>query len=139
MKKIYSKKTNQLLHIINRFEDINGRNELIPSNNFLQVATIKASKNQEFNSHYHIWKENTFDQNIAQECWVVLKGEVEITYYDVNEEYLDKEILREGDSSITLAGGHGYKILQDDTVIIESKSGPYLNRDLDKKYFKGKQ
>lgn len=139
MKKIYSKKTNQLLHIINRFEDINGRNELIPSNNFLQVATIKASKNQEFNSHYHIWKENTFDQNIAQECWVVLKGEVEITYYDVDEEYLDKEILKAGDSSITLAGGHGYKILQDDTVVIESKSGPYLNRDLDKKYFKGKQ
>ena len=139
MKKIYSNKTKQLLHIFNKFEDILGRQELIPSNNFLQVATIQASKNNIFNPHFHHWKENIFDQNIAQECWTVLKGKVKVVYYDIDDTYLAEEILSFGDCTITLSGGHEYEILEDNTIIIETKSGPYLNSKVDKTYFKGKK
>ena len=35
MEKIYSKIDNRLLHVINRLEDITGRNDIIPENNFI--------------------------------------------------------------------------------------------------------
>lgn len=139
MKKIYSNKTKQLLHIVKKFENITGRQELVPANNFLQVATIQASKDNKFKPHHHLWKENIFEQNIAQECWTILKGKVKVIYYDIDDTYLTEETLSFGDCTITLYGGHEYEILDDDTIIIETKTGPYLDRNLDKIYFERKK
>ena len=41
-------------------------------------------------------------------------------------------ILYEGDTAIMAYGGHGYKILEDNTKIIESKNGPFVSVELDK-------
>ena len=56
MTKYYSKVDNRLLHIINRLEDITGRNDIIPSNNFIQCATLKMEKGKTFDPHKHIVK-----------------------------------------------------------------------------------
>jgi anti-sigma factor ChrR (cupin superfamily) len=72
MKKIYSKiEEGKLLHIINRLDEINGRTEMVPEDNFIQCATLKMEKGKTFPPHKHITKERTYPAQIAQESWVV--------------------------------------------------------------------
>jgi hypothetical protein len=135
MEKIYSKvEPEKLLHVINRLDEINGRTELIPENNFIQCATLKMEKNKTFPPHKHIIKDRHYPNQIAQESWVVIKGSVKCILYDINDEVIATPILYPGDASFTLYGGHTYEILEDDTIVYEYKTGPYEGQSLDKKF-----
>ena len=134
MEKIYSKIDNRLLHIVNRLEDITGRNDIIPSNNFIQCATLKMEKGKTFDPHKHITKNRHYPEQIAQESWVVIKGSVKCILYDLDNTIIAEPILKAGDASFTLYGGHTYKILEDNTVVYEYKTGPYEGQELDKTF-----
>ena len=134
MEKIYSKIDNRLLHIVNRLEDITGRNDIIPSNNFIQCATLKMKKGKTFDPHKHIIKNRHYPEQIAQESWVVIKGSVKCILYDLDNTIIAEPILKAGDASFTLYGGHTYKILEDNTVVYEYKTGPYEGQELDKTF-----
>ena len=134
MERIYSKIDNRLLHIINRLEDITGRNDVIPENNFIQCATLKMKKGKTFDPHKHITKNRHYPEQIAQESWVVIKGSVKCIFYDINDEVIATPILRQGDASFTLYGGHTYEILEDNTLVYEYKTGPYEGQKLDKTF-----
>ena len=43
-------------------------------------------------------------------------------------------ILKAGDASFTLYGGHTYEILEEDTLVYEYKTGPYEGQELDKTF-----
>ena len=88
-------------------------------------------KGHTFEPHQHIWKDGE-DKVIAQESWVVVKGSVECHFYDTDGTLLGKPILKQGDCSVTLGGGHTYLILEDDTLVYEYKTGPYRGQKLDK-------
>jgi len=45
---------------------------------------------------------------------------------------LSKPVLKQGDCSVTLGGGHTYLILEDDTLVYEYKTGPYKGQKNDK-------
>ncbi|HHZ95636.1 MAG TPA: hypothetical protein EYN67_08770 [Flavobacteriales bacterium] len=130
---IYSKDGTTLLHIINRVEDIRGRTDIIPEDNFLQLAALQVEEGTQYKPHKHRWKKNSTTDNIAQESWVVISGKVEFYFYDIDDTLIGTEILNPGDCSITLFGGHTYKILED-AIIYEYKTGPYLGLDLDKEF-----
>ena len=133
MKLIYSKIVNdRLLHIVNKFGDISERNDIVPSNNFIQCATLKLKKGKTFRPHKHIKKHRTYSDKIAQESWVVIKGKVRCIFYDLDDTILTTLILHPGDASFTLEGGHTYEILEDDTVVYEYKTGPYEGQAEDK-------
>ena len=134
MKKIYSKDNTTLLHIVNKVGDINKRVDIIPEDNFLQLAALKLEKGKTFRPHEHIWKKNNVDECIAQESWVVVSGKVKFFYYDLDKKLLGEEILNPGDCSITLQGGHTYEILEKDTIVYEYKTGPYEGQLLDKRF-----
>jgi hypothetical protein len=135
MIKIYSKlDLNKLLHIINRFEEIAERKDISPEEQFLQMSSMKLSAGKSFKPHKHIIKSVLTTENITQESWVVIQGAVKITLYDLDDTVIATEIIKKGDSSITFAGGHGYEILEDDTVIYEYKTGPYLGQHMDKTF-----
>jgi hypothetical protein len=135
MNKIFSKvEEGKLLHIINRFDEISGRNEIVPENNFIQCATLKMPKGKTFPPHKHIIKERHYLEQIAQESWVVIKGSVKCFFYDIDDTIIAIEILNSGDASFTLYGGHTYEILEDDTIVYEYKTGPYEGQSLDKKF-----
>ena len=138
MEKYYSKiEPTKLLHIINRLNDITSpRNNVIPENHFLQLATMKLQDGQTFKAHYHFFKDTPTDKVIAQESWVVIKGKVKCIFYDINHKILCTPILEAGDCSITLEGGHTYEILEDDTIVYEYKTGPYEGQELDKTFIK---
>jgi hypothetical protein len=135
MEKIYSKiKKDVLLHVVVRGNDIKeGREDLIPEENFIQCSTLKLNKNKTFKPHKHIWKERT-GKKIAQESWIVIKGSVKCIFYDLDDNIISEPILYSGDASFTLEGGHNYLILEDDTIIYEYKTGPYEGQIFDKTF-----
>ncbi len=131
MEKIYSKvKDGKLMHIVYRSADTNGRINITPDDEFLQLACIKMQKDTTFRPHKHI----NYDKitNITQESWIVIKGSVKCIFYDLDDNILSEPILYAGDCSITFYGGHNYHILDDDTLVYECKTGPYLGQLLDK-------
>ena len=134
MEKIYSKIDGRLLHVINRLEDITGRNDIKPENNFIQCATLKMEKGKTFDPHKHIVKNRHYTEQIAQESWVIIRGSVKCTLYDIDDKIIAEPILKVGDASFTLYGGHTYTILEDNTIVYEYKTGPYEGQELDKKF-----
>jgi len=136
IERIYSKVDGRLLHVINRVCNFKGRTEIIPVNNFLQCATLKMEKGKTFPPHKHITKNRHYPEQIAQESWVIIKGSVKCIFYDINDEIIATPILRQGDASFTLYGGHTYEILEDNTLVYEYKTGPYEGQKLDKTFIK---
>jgi hypothetical protein len=135
MEKIYSKiQPTKLLHLINRLHEIDGRTNVAPEEEFLQLATLKMKKGQTFESHKHITLIK--ETNIAQESWIVIKGSVKCIFYDLDDTIIAEPILNPGDCSMTFRGGHNYLILEDDTIVYEYKTGPYLGQELDKVFLK---
>jgi hypothetical protein len=135
MEYIYSKiETGKLLHIINRFSDIKDRNDIVPSENFIQCATLKMMEGKTFPPHMHLTKNRSYENQIAQESWVVIKGSVKCIFYDLDNTIIAEPILLPGDASFTLYGGHTYQILENDTIVYEYKTGPYEGQALDKKF-----
>jgi hypothetical protein len=133
MEKIYSKvEEGKLLHIINRLSEIEKRTEVVPENNFIQCATLKMENGKTFPPHKHITKQRTYEAQIAQESWVIIKGSVKCKFYDIDDTLIAEPVLYPGDASFTLYGGHTYEILEDDTIVYEYKTGPYEGQKLDK-------
>lgn len=135
MEKIYSKKDpSKLLHIIVRKEDLKpGRIEVVPEDHFIQCAILNMEKGKTFKPHKHIWKERTRNI-IAQESWIVIQGSVRCVFFDIDDKVIAEPILQPGDASFTLEGGHTYKILEDNTLVYEYKTGPYEGQALDKTF-----
>ena len=137
MKKIYSKiEPKTLLHLVNRLEDIEGRTDIAPTEEFLQLATLKMHKGQTFKAHKHIILAK--ETNIAQESWIVVRGSVKCIFYDLDDSIIAEPILKPGDCSMTFRGGHNYLILEDDTIVYEYKTGPYLGQEFDKVFLNNK-
>jgi len=126
----------KLLHMVYRVSDLEAaeRDEVIEPNNFLQLAALNMPKGKTFEPHKHIWKEGE-KKVIAQESWVVIRGEVEVSYFNELGYPIQKEVLETGDVSITLHGGHTYTILED-ALVYEFKTGPYTGQENDKIFLK---
>jgi cupin fold WbuC family metalloprotein len=135
MEKIFSKvDTKKLLHIITRKEDITpGRIDIVPEDNFIQCSMLNLENNKTFKPHKHIWKERTKNV-IAQESWIVIQGSVKCILYDIDDTIIAEPILKPGDASFTLEGGHNYLILEDNTLVYEYKTGPYEGQSFDKTF-----
>ena len=137
MIKIYSKsEPGKLLHLINRFDEIDGRTDIAPEEQFIQAATIKFPQGgKKFRTHQHIWKPAPREQVIAQESWIVVQGSVRVFMYDIDQLFLQDEVIKKGDCSMTFEGGHTYEILEDDTIVYEYKTGPYMGVENDKIFY----
>jgi hypothetical protein len=137
MEKIYSRiQSGVLLHLVYRMDEIKGRTNISPDEEFLQLASIKMQKGQTFKAHKHITVEKV--TNIAQESWLVIKGSVKCIFYDLDDTIISEPVLLPGDCSMTFRGGHNYLILEDDTIVYEYKTGPYLGQEFDKVFLKEK-
>jgi len=134
MEKIYSKICpNILLHIINKRENItNIRCDISPADEYLQVSCFNLEKGKTFKPHKHIKLERYTD--ITQESWVVIKGKIKAILYDIDDTIVAERILDSGDCSITFRGGHNYLCLEDDSLVYEYKTGPYIGQTKDKEF-----
>tara|TARA_A100001388_G_C28630538_1_gene432031 strand:- start:267 stop:695 length:429 start_codon:yes stop_codon:yes gene_type:complete len=130
---IYSKIEKELiLHQFYKPEaiDFSKRTNISPVNESLQVSHLTLEENQTFKPHKHILYERSMP--MAQESWVVISGEVEVIYYDIDDKVIELKTLSPGDVTITYRGGHNYRALKSNTIVYEFKTGPYLGIDKDK-------
>jgi hypothetical protein len=136
MEKFYSRvEPKLLLHIVYRLEEFKvGREEIIAPDQFIQCAALWMGKGKTFKPHKHNIREVTDIDRIAQESWVVIKGEVIVTMYDTDDAILDRVVLHAGDASFTLRGGHNYLVTEDDTIVYEYKTGKYEGQLKDKTF-----
>ena len=135
MEKIYSKINGRLLHQIIRLEEITpGRINLSEDDKYIQCAALNLPKNQTFKPHKHNINPRNEQNYIPQESWCVIKGSVKCIFYDIDDNIIAEPILNAGDASFTYFGGHNYFILEEDTIVYEYKTGPYLGQSSDKTF-----
>jgi len=120
----------RLLHFVHRKSEFGARAELIDATQVLQLSSQSIPSGKEFRPHRHIPKKVDIFDITAQESWVVITGVVEVSYFDLNDTLIERRLLSEGDLSVTLAGGHGYRIIEE-AMIYEFKTGPYLGVESD--------
>jgi len=124
----------QIIAIVYKDSDwIKGLNFITPNDLFIQIGSWWYSKGKKLASHIH--KEFPREATRTHEMTYVKSGAMRVLLYDEEMNYLDDFIIREGDLAVFAFGGHGYEILEDNTQIIESKNGPFVNVETDKTKF----
>jgi|TARA_B110000483_G_C18127857_1_gene516400 hypothetical protein len=126
MLKIFSKvDENKLLHIISKNLPINQkRQDLTKIEMPLQVSRINLKDTivKPHSNNKKLLNSKLVEQN---ECWIVLKGIINISLFDIDKTNLDNLILNQGEILITCGGGHSINKSSDDAEMIEIKLGPY--------------
>ena len=64
----------------------------------------------------------------TSEVLVVRQGRAEVDFYTQDRTFVATRELRKGDVMLMVAGGHGFRVLED-TVFLEVKQGPYTGID----------
>ena len=129
MIKIYSQvKPTLLLHIIYHPNNKNiHRQNLTPEEEFIQVAFLHLKENEIIRAHKHTPKLATI--NITQESLIIIKGFINVSLYDVDDQLITEKKLKQSDCVITFRGGHKYQVLSFGALVYEHKTGPYLGID----------
>jgi hypothetical protein len=98
---------------------------------FIQAGIWNYDKGKDLAVHVH----NNVPRTITktQEVICVLEGMVEALIYTEDAQLVKKLVVQKGDVLILLNGGHGYKILADNTFVLEVKNGPYLGAETDRR------
>ena len=108
-----------------------GLNYYSDQSDFIQAGTWRYNEGKELSAHVHNLVERKV--NRTQEILYVRKGKISASFYDQDGIFVESTLVSEGETLILINGGHGYKILEDDTLVLEIKNGPYLGADLDRK------
>lgn len=98
---------------------------------YIQVGTWKYEKGKELLAHIHSKVERKI--NRTQEVLLIRKGKIKASIYDLKGKIVKSLVVNEGDILVLLNCGHGYKILENNTQVIEIKNGPYLGAKIDRR------
>ena len=129
MKKIFrDKELAAIFHTKSDWKE--GLDFLTPNETFIQVGTWWYPAGKDLKAHKHIVNERSITH--TQETVVIMNGSIEIHLYDEKKSIFHREILKEGDVGIIFSGGHGYRVLEDQTKVVEIKNGPFHSVEKDK-------
>ena len=112
--------------------DINeGLNFYSNDEEFIQVGAWSYNKDKDLLAHIH----NEVDRTVNRTCEVlyVISGKLQATIYSLDEVEIANFNVETGEILVLLECGHGYKILEDNTKVIEIKNGPYLGAEIDRR------
>ena len=98
---------------------------LTPPEFNVQVGYIVYPVGHRIPPHVHRAIERVAD---SSEVLLVRKGRCEVDIYNGEKQLVATKELQEGDLLIVVAGGHGFRMLED-TVLLEIKPGPYRGSD----------
>ena len=128
------KKKDQLLAIVIKNDyDCEGVDFITPNDYSQQVAYMHHPAGKNIDAHVH----NIVSRNVVmtQEVLFIKKGRIRVDFYDIYKDYLESVVLDAGDVILLIAGGHGFKVIEE-VEMIEIKQGPYSG-DKDKERFLG--
>ena len=60
---------------------------------------------------------------------------MKVTFYTLEKLEFCYRVLSQGDFIMLFDGGHGFEVLQNDTVFIEVKNGQFVDTETDKEKF----
>jgi hypothetical protein len=133
MQKIYSKfRADQLLHVlVNTHDTFYNRIDLSPEEEYLQLSLISLPQSKTIKPHIHNPRSDVLPRisAITQECWIVLRGSIKVRLFDLDSSLLEGKVLTPGWVLVTFHGGHALECLEDNTLVIECKNGPYQGKD----------
>jgi hypothetical protein len=133
MKKIFSKSDPaRLLHVIlDTNAPLENRLDLSEGKEWLQVSVMKLPSGKTVNPHIHQPRAQApaAPAGITQECWMVLRGELKIRLFDLDQTLLHQQALTSGHLLVTFYGGHALECGSEGALMVECKNGPYLGRD----------
>jgi hypothetical protein len=95
---------------------------LTPDDCNLQVGHVVYSAGGEIARHVHLPIERHLVG--STEVLVMQQGRCEVDVYTGDRRLVAARELRVGDILIAVAGGHGFRVLED-TILLEIKQGPY--------------
>ena len=124
----YGNRTYAIIHRTSEWKE--GLDFLTPETEFIQAGTWWYQQGKELAAHRHLQCERT--ANLTQEVVIVISGRLGIDFYNEEDRLFHSEELMPGDLAIMLSGGHGYKMLDEQTKIVEVKNGPYPGMEKDR-------
>ena len=91
-----------------------------------QVGYIVYPAGGEIQRHLH----RPLERNLVgtSEVLIVRRGRCQIDIYDDGRKLVASRELRSGDIMLMVGGGHGFR-MEEDTVFLEVKQGPYTGID----------
>ena len=119
----------RLAYIIRKSIKVDGKKFFGSPDDFLQIGYMNLKKGENLKPHIHKPQNKVITEN--QEVLFIVLGKMKVSFYNKISQKINEVILTDGDLIVLLAGGHGFKFLED-TKMIEIKQGPYTGRDNDK-------
>jgi len=95
---------------------------ITPDNCNLQIGHVVYPAGGEITRHMHLPVERRIIG--TTEVLMVQRGRCEVDVFGPERQLVTTCELRMGDMLIAVAGGHGFRVLED-TVLLEIKQGPY--------------
>lgn len=120
--------------VVNESEFPNGIRFWGDDNNPLQFGSCVYNSGVVLQPHVHKVRERIAEHRTIELLYVI-RGGIRATFYNDSKETVATKILVAGDCALLLAGGHGFRIITDDTAFIEVKNGPYVSVEADKEKF----
>jgi len=116
--------------IANATEPGPARHDLSPSAEKIQAAVVRMDKGKVVAPHIHQPLQLLEPEvAITQESWVVLQGKIRVRVFDVDRVFLEDAVLFAGSMLVNFHAGHSLECLEDGTVMLEFKNGPYRGPD----------
>jgi len=113
--------------------NVPGLTFLSSPSDYVQVGVWNHSKNTVLQSHIHNIHEKNSDR--TSEAVFVLSGAIHADIFSEDRLLVGSTIISAGSVLVCIKGGHGYKILEEKTKVLEIKNGPYFGPDVDRSTF----
>ena len=97
----------------------------------LQWGICKAKAGTEMLPHIHRVRKRIPEHKTIEVIYVI-SGSLEATFYTLEKKIAGKIELVNGDICCLYDGGHGLKVLTNDTKFLEVKNGPFISVEEDK-------
>lgn len=107
-----------------------GLNFFSKEQEYLQVGVWCYNSDKELLSHVHNKVERCIQR--TYEVLYIIQGSLEASIYSLCGEKIETFTVEQGELLILMECGHGYRILQDDTYVVEVKNGPYMGATIDR-------
>ena len=105
------------------YKKVQNRTDLTGTEEIIQFAHIGFVKTKEVAAHTHnpVIRETTG----TTEVWIIIRGKIEVSLYDIDRSFLYSVNLHTNDVIIFQNGGHSLKATSRVSEIYEIKNGPY--------------
>ena len=102
-----------------------------PEGDYQQVGVWGYDQGKSLLAHSH----NEVSREVlwTQEVLYIRAGRVLAEIYDTTDKRVAELEAGAGDILVLLRGGHGYRILEDGTQVLEIKNGPYVGANADRR------